>query len=190
MIQPQRFSRLFPPSIHRRSTAQAGFTLTEVLVAILLTTTFVAVALQGMVVAMLLKSKALQVAEATRWVQMDLESIRSKTTLTQLPLAGNKSRCYPISTDLGFADIIRDHLAGSDITGIVDYPLPTYDETSKTGKTFQINRIVSIPQTTENADGKMLGIQYVIVPTNGTTVEQPILHFYTEVMADAALQCQ
>jgi prepilin-type N-terminal cleavage/methylation domain-containing protein len=194
-IQPQRFKMIFYHYLNRlrrnrRANAQAGFTLTEVLVAILLTTTFVAVAMQGMVVAMLLKSKALQTAEATRWVQTDLESIRSKITLTQIPLAANQLRCHPASIDRGFADLIRDNLAGGDITGTADYQLPALTETSKMGKTFQVARTLSIPPTAENTDAKMLGIQYIVSPTNGTNLEQPILHFYTEVMPDAALQCQ
>ncbi len=195
MIQPQRFQLVLHHQLKRSHSdrlknPQAGFTLTEVLVAILLTTTFVAVALQGMVVAMLLKSKALQVAEATRWVQTDVESIRSKITLSQLPFGANQLRCHPSSADRGFADLIRDNLAGSDIIGTADYQLPVLTETSKMGKTFQVVRILSIPQTTENIDAKMLGIEYVVSPSNGTNLEQPILHFYTEVMPDAALQCQ
>jgi hypothetical protein len=58
------------------------------------------------------------------------------------------------------------------------------------GKTFQIARTLSIPSTPENPDAKILGIQYIISPTSGTTIEKPMLHFYTEVMPDAALQCQ
>lgn len=189
MIQPQRFQLVLRHQFSL-ATHQAGFTLTEVLVAILLISTFIAVALQGMVVAMLLKSKALQVAEATRWVQTDLESIRSKITLNQLPLGVNQIRCHPSRADGGFADLTRDNLAGGDITGTADYNLSALTETSKTGKTFQIARTLVIPQTAENTDAKMLGLQYVVSPINGTSLEQPILHFYTEVMPDAALQCQ
>ncbi len=195
MIQPQRFQLVLRHQFNRwhsdhLATHQAGFTLTEVLVAILVIATFIAVALQGMVVAMLLKSKALQVAEANRWVQTDLESIRSKITLNQLPLDVNQLRCHPSLADGGFADLIRDNLAGSDITGAADYNLSAITETSKTGKTFQITRKLVIPQTAENTDAKLLGLQYVVSPINGNNLEQPILHFYTEVMPDAALQCQ
>jgi prepilin-type N-terminal cleavage/methylation domain-containing protein len=167
-----------------------GFTLSEVLIAILLVTTFVAVALQGLVVAMLLKSKALQVAEANRWVQADLEQIRSQITLSQLPLAPNRSRCHPIKIDDGFADLIRDNLAKGNVSGGDDYHLLPIVATSKLGKTFQIARTLSIPATPENTQAKILGIQYLISPTQAGNVEPSILHFYTEVMADAALQCQ
>jgi Prokaryotic N-terminal methylation motif len=195
MIQPQRlrlarYHRFRRSPIDAVDTAQTGFTLTEVLVAILLTTTFVAVALQGMVVAMLLKSKSFQMAEASRWVDADLEGIRSQLTLTQLPMGLNQSRCHPASADKGFADLIRDNLAGVDATGTADYQLAAVTEISKMGKTFQIARTLSIPATSENTDAKILGIQYRVSPTSGTTIEKPILHFYTEVIPDAALQCQ
>ena len=176
--------------INHSQTQEGGFTFSEVLVAILLTTTFVAVAMQGMVVAMLLKSKAFQLAEANRWIQTDLEQIRANISLSQIPLNINRARCHPLSADLGFADLVRDNLAGSNITGSTNYNLAALVATSQTGKTFQIARTVIIPATPENTQAKILGIQYTVAPSNGGSLEQPILHFYTEVMPDAALQCQ
>ena len=183
-----RFKRF---SIDRCVTPEGGFTLSEVIVAILLTTTFVAVAMQGMVVAMLLKSTSLQMSEVNQWVQTDLEGIRSKITSSQLPLGtNNQSRCHPVSADLGFADLIRDNLAGSNVTGTANYDLVPLIAISTTTKTFQIARTLSIPATLENSESKILGIEYTVSPVNGASLEQPILHFYTEVMPDAALKCQ
>ena len=176
--------------INRSQPQEAGFTLSEVLVAILLVTTFVAVAMQGLVVAMLLKSKALQIAEANRWVQADLEQIRSQIALSQLSLTPNQLRCHPASVDAGFADLIRDNLAKGNVIGADDYSLIPIVETSQMGKTFQIASTLSIPATPENTEAKILGIQYTVTPTIGSTLHQPILHFYTEVMPDAALYCQ
>jgi hypothetical protein len=58
------------------------------------------------------------------------------------------------------------------------------------GKTFQIARTLSIPATPENTQAKILGIQYTISPNQGGNLGQLILQVYTEVMPDAALQCQ
>jgi type II secretory pathway pseudopilin PulG len=185
MLQPQRF-----PFIDRSASPEAGFTLSEVILAILIVTIFVTVALQGMVVAMLLKSKSLQLSEANRWVQMDVESIRSQITATQLPFGAHQNLCRPQTADLGFADLIRDNLAGGNVTGTADYDLAPLVTTSVTSKTFQIARKLSIPTAPENAGAKILGIEYTVSPSNGASLEQPILHFYTEVMPDAALQCQ
>jgi uncharacterized membrane protein YciS (DUF1049 family) len=183
----RRFKRFVS---YRYLTEESGFTLSEVIIAILLTTTFVAVAMQGMVVAMLLKSKALHISEANRWVQADITSIRSQLTLDRSPLGPNHTLCHPLTADLGFADLVRDNLAGVNVSGVADYPLAPLVATSMTGKTFQIARTVSIPQTLENSQAKVLGINYTVSPSNGANLEQSIFHFYTEVMPDAALQCQ
>jgi Tfp pilus assembly protein PilV len=193
-IQPQRLLLLIrdrlPYSSINADQSQTGFTLSEVLVAILLTTTFVAVAMQGMVVAMLLKSKALHLAEANRWVQADLEQIRSQISSSQIPISPNRQRCHPTTIDAGFADLVRDTLVGSDITGTADHQLATLIQTSQTGKTFQVARTLNIPPTPANTTAKILGIQYTITPSNRSSLEQPILRLYTEVMPDAALECQ
>jgi hypothetical protein len=193
-IQPQRFQVFIrdrlPYLAINCDQHQTGFTLSEVLVAILITTTFVAVAMQGMVVAMLLKSKALHLAEANRWVQADLEQIRSQISLSQLSIDSHRQRCHPTTIDAGFADLVRDSLAGSDITGTADYQLATLTQTSQTGKTFQVARTLNIPTTPANTTAKILGIQYTVTPSNGGNLEQPILRLYMEVMPDAALQCQ
>jgi hypothetical protein len=81
-------------------------------------------------------------------------------------------------------------LAGSNITGTNDYNLTDLLKTSQTGKTFQIARTLNIPATPENSSAKILGIKYTVTPMNGGNLEQPIFHFYAEVMPDAALQCQ
>jgi type II secretory pathway pseudopilin PulG len=185
-----RYYHLKWSPIDRDRTHEGGFTLSEVIIAILLITTFVAVAMQGMLVAMLLKSKSLQVAEANRWVQTDLERIRSQISLSHISVSTNQPLCYPLTPDLGFADLVRDNLTGTNVTGTANYQLPPLVTTSMTGKTFQIARTLSIPQTIENSQAKILGIQYTVAPSHGANLAQPILHLYTEVMADAALQCQ
>ncbi len=63
-----------------------GFTLVEVLIAILISTLFVAIAMQAIVIASVFKARARQYAEATVWIQEDLENVKSKATIAQLPL--------------------------------------------------------------------------------------------------------
>lgn len=55
---------------------EQGFTLVEVLVAILITTLFVSVAMQSMVIAAIFKARAQEFSEATTWIQEDLENIK------------------------------------------------------------------------------------------------------------------
>jgi len=68
---------------HKLPQQEQGFTLVEVLVSILIATVFVATAMQAMVVAALFKAKARQYAEATTWIQEDLESVKNRTARLQ-----------------------------------------------------------------------------------------------------------
>lgn len=75
---------------------EQGFTLIEVLVAILVTTLFINVAMQAMVFAAIFKVKAQEYAEATTWIQEDLENVKYQadnlqflqTTLTSNAASG------------------------------------------------------------------------------------------------------
>ncbi len=68
-----------PESPHQ----EQGFTLVEVLVAILLTTLFVATAMQAVVIAAVFKSRTRQFAEATIWIQEDLENVKNEAAKFQ-----------------------------------------------------------------------------------------------------------
>lgn len=62
---------------------EQGFTLVEVLVAILIATMFVAVAMQMMAIAAVFKARAQEFAEATTWIQQDLEEVKYNAELLQ-----------------------------------------------------------------------------------------------------------
>lgn len=55
---------------------EQGFTLIEVLVAILIITIFITTAMQAVVIAAIFKARAQEYAEATAWIQEDLESMK------------------------------------------------------------------------------------------------------------------
>jgi prepilin-type N-terminal cleavage/methylation domain-containing protein len=92
---------MFKPKLPQQ---EQGFTLVEVLVAVLLTTVFVATAMQAVVIAAFFKTRARQYAEATTWIQQDLESVKQQadilgvTTLTAVPTAN----LLPVSSTTGF----------------------------------------------------------------------------------------
>jgi prepilin-type N-terminal cleavage/methylation domain-containing protein len=58
--------------------SQQGFTLLEVLVAIIVITAFINVAMMGLVTAALFKSKAKAYSNGITWIQADLEAVRDK----------------------------------------------------------------------------------------------------------------
>lgn len=73
---------MFKPKLLQQSQ---GFTLVEVLVAILITTLFVGVTMQGMVIAAIFKAKAQENAEATTWIQEDLENLKYQAANLRFP---------------------------------------------------------------------------------------------------------
>ncbi|MGB3206693.1 MAG: prepilin-type N-terminal cleavage/methylation domain-containing protein [Crinalium sp.] len=66
--------------IHHRNKS-AGFTLIEILAAILLLTFFLSVTMQAMVIAAMFKVKAKRYSVATAWIQEDLESVRNQASV-------------------------------------------------------------------------------------------------------------
>jgi hypothetical protein len=161
----------------------------EVMVGILMTTTFVAVSMQGMVVATLLKAKALQISEATGWVYSDLEKSRFQATNNELPLQNTDrdltNRCQPAANQIdgGLAATLRDKIQGSSVIGSSPV-VETWKETTSTGKSFAVKRTITIvPDYPFN----ILGIQYEVASADNLGIN--LLNFYTEVMPDAALSC-
>lgn len=120
---------MFKPKLPQQ---EQGFTLVEVLVAILITTIFVSVAMQSMVIAAVFKARAQQIAEATTWVQEDVENVRFQagqlkyTQLTNNPTNGATS--LSVSSVTGFAngDTLR---VGADTT---DYTISAIDPNALT----------------------------------------------------------
>lgn len=134
---------MFKPKLRQQDQ---GFTLVEVLAAIVIVTVFVATALQAMVVASLFKARARQYAEATTWIQEELETVKQRAaqvgyaSLTNDPPVSASS--FTVSSILGFVvndkirigetdtqDYIISGVSGSTITisnagGLkIDHPL-------------------------------------------------------------------
>lgn len=101
---------MFKPKMPQQNQ---GFTLVEVLVAILITTLFIGVTMQAMVFAAVFKVKAQEYAEATNWIQEDLENVKYQasnlqllqTTLASTALASASS--ISINTPNANTDIIN-----------------------------------------------------------------------------------
>jgi len=96
---------------------ERGFTLVEVLVAILIATIFTLAAMQALVVAAVFKVRAQQFVQATAWIQEELETVKDEaakfkyTSLTAATAAGASS--INVATVNGFE--VNDTLrVGSD----------------------------------------------------------------------------
>lgn len=148
---------------------EQGFTLVEVLVAILITTLFVGVTMQSMVIAAIFKARAKQFTEATIWIQKDLENVKFLSTKEQLPFVA-------VSCSTGYSAALKTKIDSS-------IPQPSSDFIG--GKKFWLVR-------EDTTDNHVLKLDYSIVPDNngsaGST-SNAIIKIHTEVLPDAAFEC-
>jgi type II secretory pathway pseudopilin PulG len=88
----------------KTSVRSHGFTLLDVIVAIVVLTSFTSVAMAAMSSAMLLKVRARTSGEATNWIQQDLETVRNAAAQFSYTLAANAAAGQPtivLSTNPG-----------------------------------------------------------------------------------------
>jgi prepilin-type N-terminal cleavage/methylation domain-containing protein len=85
-----------------------GFSLAEVLIAILIASTFLLGALQALALQAVVKVRAERKAQATFWIQKDIESIQAAAA--DVVDDTNSSRCRATTYDNGFAFKLRDNL--------------------------------------------------------------------------------
>lgn len=161
-----------------------GFTLIEVLVAILLITLFVNITLQSIVIAVVFKVSAKKSNTATVWIQQDLEKV--KATASQLKY--DPTNCKTNSQTAGFAQVLAQNL-------------PVLDSSNNlqtiAGKIYILNRSSQIGGTTpdtgsgtckSNACYEALQLTYSVTPQSGGS-SSSVAQIYTEVIPAAAFQC-
>jgi len=166
---------------------EEGFTLVEILVSILITTTFVIVGMQALVIAAVFKIKAQETAEGTLWIQEDLENIRYQA----FQLNGGSSapstaaECTPTTgnEEEGYADTLRDAVILT-TPGDALTESDSFTKTSKfyDSKTYTVSREFTL---SGNEPYNVLQIEYDVTDSDGETVAS----LYTEVIPDAAFQC-
>lgn len=106
---------MFKPKLPQQNQ---GFTLVEVLVAILIASLFVTVAMEAMVLAAVFKARARQYTEATNWIQEDLENVKSQAALPSTILTSVNSNVLGVASTAIFE--VGDQLkVGTDSTNYV-----------------------------------------------------------------------
>lgn len=135
---------------------EQGFTLVEVLVAILIATIFVTVTMQMMVIATVFKAKAQENTEATNWIQEDLENVRyqagnlqfpSRSSLAANATAGADSIILKSITDLQVGDTLK---IGLDSVSYKVTVINTATKTLKIAPALATNQVIdaAIAETT------------------------------------------
>lgn len=179
----------------RRRQHSQGFSMLEVLVAILTVTAFLAGTLQLIAVDALYKVKAEREAQANFWIQEDLEQIKSESAnLSNACSSGSytgdsnyTSRTNYNGSDFGYAIALSDRIATLDNTS----SLPGAVSRKLVSKTYSLKRTYS----TTDGSPYTLGITYEITLATGEQAndyknqESTIATRYAEVIPDASFNC-
>lgn len=129
----------------RLKPAEQGFTLFEVLIAILVITLFISVAMQAMVFAAVFKVKAQEYAEATTWIQEDLENVKYQADNLQFPQTTLPT--LPITVAAGVSPITGVAATSFATSGKLQVGLDTTSYTfSRSANTLTITPPLVIPQ--------------------------------------------
>lgn len=156
---------------------QNGFTLMEVLVSFLLATGFLSLSLQAMVLNAHVRILSQEKLKATLWIQEQLENVRSQATLVSIPYEDNDSRCFATSPEDGFAKSLKEKVLTLD----EDFTKPLLN----TNKQYTLERTMTI---SDNQPYNILQLNYRVFDPNNSN-RPPLANLYTEVIADAYIQC-
>ena len=167
-----------------------GFTIFEVLVAMIIALGFVATSLQAIVVATVFRVKAQEKELATQLIQEEIENIKwIANTLDQVP--GTNPPEYNIVLSRCIADTYANGYAAAlwaAYSGSTSY-------TAQPTKIIAGNNQVRLTRTTtstNNPPNKTLKITYEVRNFDGVTLDttgDPIATDYIEITPNAALQC-
>lgn len=158
----------------KKSQSEEGFTLLEVLVAMLIATFFVIGSMQALVLATALRVKAQEKQRANQLIQEDIEQIRFEAE----DLAPNNSLCSA-------TDYLNSY-AASLATSLSNVSVPTDKQLlDGKGKTYRLSRTID----TANSTAKVLKINFEVKEWNGSTlVGKAIATDYIEVIPNAAIE--
>jgi prepilin-type N-terminal cleavage/methylation domain-containing protein len=166
---------------------EQGFTMLEILVAILIALGFVAVSLQGMVVATAFRVKAQEKQIANQLIQEDVENINAIAAL----LDPNPAKCWATNYNNGYAKYLWDSYTSATSYSYAEFPERRLLNDTQ-GKRLRLRRIhqneedslVSYPPH------QALKILYEVQEWDGTSfIGNVIAKHYIEVIPNAALSC-
>lgn len=170
------------------SNHHSGFTLLEVLVGILIATTFTLTALQALVIAAVFQVKAAQSSGATNWIQEQIEAIKFQAS----ELTADENLCNAETAEEGYGDALEAQLPASQgehtINGV------TWKIVDNTNE-FPGEDLWLLRQAKPKAEEpyNVLTVEYAtVLDNNGNPSSQEsdiITQFYTEVIPDAAFDC-
>ncbi|QUY42781.1 type II secretion system protein [Acaryochloris marina] len=170
---------------------EAGFTLVEVLVGLVIIASFIGTAMQAFVAATVFRVKGKELSEATTWIQEDLERVRYESN--RLDYAGSSynivlDACQGRTKTTGYADRLLDEING------LDNISPQFtNKTSAIGnRAYTVARIHTLPTS---APFNVLKLEYRVVSADYSPSEIiegkfiPIAITQAKIIPDASLAC-
>jgi type II secretory pathway pseudopilin PulG len=177
------------------SSSESGFSLLEVIIAILTITAFLTGTLQLMAVDALYKVRSERQAQANFWIQEDFEDVKylaSALNVKSEPANPNVSADVCTGTE-GYATALRRQLTGTPVPN----PIPTdpqlVGDREIVGKEYSLYRTFDI--TNQSANPHRLRIDYRVQLAQGETAndyrnqENVIATSSVEVIPDASFEC-
>lgn len=156
-----------------------GFSLVEVLVALMLTMIFISITMQLFVSAAFLRSKADQYNQAFNWIQADYEIVFGKASQYEADAQPASTLCSATAPANGLAaSFLNDATLGLGGTTASIGP-KTFG-----GKSFMLTRTGDY--TTSDNPYKLLKLSYAVTPTDGGAA---IATINTEVAIYAGFKC-
>lgn len=159
---------------------ESGFTLLEVLVAVLIGFFFVIGSMQALVLATAIRVEAQERQRADQLIQEDIEQVKS----TASTLAVDHKLCSATAFDPSNNDGtggVYDSYAEKLFWTLPGVPSPKYlIEGVTTSKQYSLNRT----RDETNSTAKVLKINYTVVESGSTVATD-----YLEVIPNAAIQC-
>jgi prepilin-type N-terminal cleavage/methylation domain-containing protein len=156
-----------------RRSAQQGFTMFEVLIALMISFLFLTGTLNAMVMATVMRVRAERQAQAGYWIKEDLERVRSDAAAFS-----DTSNCTNTPPNVGVDYAVSGTMAAAD-------GIPSMVASTKTilGRNATMTRQVA-------ANGNVISLTYTVRNTEITDTNKNILaSLYTEVLPAAALSC-
>jgi Tfp pilus assembly protein PilV len=171
----------------KQQSSHLGFSTIEVLVGILLTLTFLGVALQAMVMATSVKIRAHEDNDAASWIQEDIEFVRQEANeVLKKPSVPGKDVIYDVTVNKCSATTAADGYAVDLQTSLnTKRSSPLSRNSSIGGRPYRLTRTTAI----QDASPHVLRITYRVYRGTETTTT-PIATFYTESIPGVAFSCR
>jgi prepilin-type N-terminal cleavage/methylation domain-containing protein len=162
--------RLYP----KLCSTDRGFTMIEAIVAMTIVTAIIGVSIQLLLAATIHRIIAREKAEATTWIEADLELVKFRASQYS-----DNTICNATAIDAGYAQGFRDaDLSVNGLGGATTTLTKTLN-----GKNFQVIRSANPRSATPY---HLLELRYQVNSPTGIRIAS----LYTEVIPDAALRCR